>query len=371
MNKLWHSYKKELKLASRGFYFYIELAMAIIFLVILLFVVPENFDSTQTEFVFIDVPAPYDEFLLDALLEEDLDGELETYEIKHDGEVYTYQMSRSIDKEIVLFDNLEELEMLTESEKPLVGARISTDDSGNLVYDYYLQGYENERLKNLYLAIHMLRVDELEMLNDVQEVKSLGAEQSELNDRENLVPVFLSFNGSLMGLFIIASYIFLDKGEGIIKAYAVTASKVSTYLLSKVGILMTTGVVTAIIMTVPVMGLKPNYLLLFLILLTSAFFASSLGLVLASYYRDLMQSFGALYVLIIVFMLPNIAYFIPSWDPTWLKIIPSYYILNSFKEVMIEATDLNFVLLSCGGFVVVGTLLFLFANKRFKGSLTA
>jgi hypothetical protein len=70
-------------------------------------------------------------------------------------------------------------------------------------------------------------------------------------------------------------------------------------------------------------------------------------------------------------MLPNIAYFIPSWDPTWLKIIPSYYILNSFKEVMIEATDLNFVLLSCGGFVVVGTLLFLFANKRFKCSLTA
>jgi ABC-type Na+ efflux pump permease subunit len=371
MNKLWHSYKKELKLASRGFYFYIEIGMAVIFLVILLMVVPENFDNSQTEFVMFDVPEPYNEFLMTALMEEDLDGELEDFEIKHDGEVYTFDMTKSKDKEIVLFDDLELLKTLTESEKPLVGARIYMNDDNQLSYDYFLQGYENSRLKNLYLAIHMLSLEELEQLNAEQEVRSLGAEQDELTDREFMVPVFLSFNGSLMGLFIIASYIFLDKGEGIIKAYAVTASKVSTYLLSKVGILMTTSLMTSLLITIPVMGLKPNYLLFVVILLTSSFFASSLGLLLSSFYKDLMQSFGALYILMIVMMLPNIAYFLPSWDPSWLKAIPSYYIINSFKEIMIKGTDVNFVLLSSAGFVVIGLVLFFIANKRFEGNLTA
>ena len=36
-----------------------------------------------------------------------------------------------------------------------------------------------------------------------------------------------------MGFFIIAAYIFLDKKEGVIKAYAVTPSPVWKYLLSK------------------------------------------------------------------------------------------------------------------------------------------
>lgn len=367
MGKLWHSYKKELKLASRGFYFYIEIGMAVIFLVLLLMVIPENFNTTSTEFIYLDLPEAYETYFMNELLK---DGSIEEYEIKDDGEVLKFDMVKTENQKIVLFNDLETLVRLTEAEKPMIGARIYFDED-IMKYDYYIQGYENDRLKNLYLAIHMLSADELIQLNEEQEVRSLGAEVVELSDRENIVPVFLSFNGSLMGLFIMAAYIFLDKGEGIIRAYAVTSSKVSTYLLSKVGVLMTTGLLTSLIMTVPVMGLKPNYLLLVLILLTSSFFASALGLVLSSFYKDLMQSFGTMYVLIIIMMLPNIAYFMPSWDPMWLKFIPSYYIIYSFKEVMIEATDYTFVLLSSGGFVLLGLLLFFFANKRFEGNLTA
>lgn len=369
MKKLWHSYKKELKLASRGFYFYIELGMAIIFLVLLLMVIPENFDNTTTEFVYLDLPDTYKTVFMDKMLESDLDGSLEDYEIKYKGDTYIFDMAKTDEKEIVFFEDRESLMDFTESEKPLVGARIYVENN-EVKYEYFLQGYENERLRNLYLAIHMLSTDELQALNEEVDVRSLGASEVELSDRENMVPVFLSFNGSLMGLFIMAAYIFLDKGEGIIKAYAVTASKVSTYLLSKVGVLMTTGVFTTLIVAVPVMGLKPNYPLLLLLLLTSSFFASALGLLLSSFYNDLMQSFGAMYVIIVFMLLPNIAYFIPSWDPLWIKFIPSYYIINGFKEIIIEATDVNFVLMSSLGFTLVGLLLFLLANKRFEGNLT-
>ena len=45
--KLWSSFVKELTVASRGFYFYVEIAMAAILLFVILFVVPEEFVSKE------------------------------------------------------------------------------------------------------------------------------------------------------------------------------------------------------------------------------------------------------------------------------------------------------------------------------------
>jgi len=73
---------KELKLASRGFYFYVELFMAIILLVVLLFVIPENFVSKSTEYLYFDLPkAVVSEYKKD-MLKDDLDGQVEKVEIK-------------------------------------------------------------------------------------------------------------------------------------------------------------------------------------------------------------------------------------------------------------------------------------------------
>ena len=55
--KLWSSFVKELIIASRGFYFYIEVVMAFIFLLLLLFAVPEQFDSKEDEYLYLDFPA--------------------------------------------------------------------------------------------------------------------------------------------------------------------------------------------------------------------------------------------------------------------------------------------------------------------------
>ena len=38
--KLWSNYSKEMKIASRGFYFYMEIVMAAILLVVILLLVP-------------------------------------------------------------------------------------------------------------------------------------------------------------------------------------------------------------------------------------------------------------------------------------------------------------------------------------------
>jgi hypothetical protein len=122
--------------------------------------------------------------------------------------------------------------------------------------------------------------------------------------------------------------------------------------------------------TLSVRGFKANYLLLIILLITSSFFGSAFGLWISSYYDNMTKAFAAIYTAMMVFMLPAIAYFIPSWEPMWIKFIPTYYLINGFKEVIIENSDVGFVLLSSVGYLAVGLLFFLIANARFKKTLS-
>ena len=368
--KLWHSFIKELKLSSRGFYFYIEIFMAVILLAIVLFAVPEEFVSKKTEYIYFDLPNEMVDMYMKEFLKEDLDGKPENIEMKSNNKVIQTKYYESDEKKLYIVASKEDLIELTDTKRPLVGAIISLDETSNIHYEYYLQGYESERLKNLYLVYHNRDMNLIKEEVDNQVVRSLSTEYDELSDRENILPSILTFNGSLMGLFIIAAYIFLDKQEGIIKAYAITASSVWQYLMSKVGVILVTSTVSSFIITVPVMGLQPNYPLLFLLLITSGFFVSSLGLLLASFYKNMMQSFGAIYGLVIIMILPNIAYFIPSWEPIWIKFIPTYPLIQGFKETIMKNGDTSYTLMVSLGFLVAGLLLFLIANKRYKKTLT-
>jgi len=369
--KLWHSFTKELKLASRGYYFYIEFVVAIILLAILLTVVPEEFGGKKTEYLHLNLPEAIVKKYEKEMLAEDLDGKIEKVEIKSKKDLIPADLYETEKKKIYIVNSEAEALQLAETERPLLSAVISLDEKGKMHYKYYLQGYESDRLKNLYLIIHNRDTNVLKEKVDNLEVRSLSTSYNMLSDRQNVIPAFLTFNGSLMGLFIIAAYIFLDKKEGIIKAYAITASSVWQYLMSKVGVILVTTILTSLLIVIPIMGLQPNYLLLLVLLITSGFCASSLGLLIASFYDNIMKAFGVIYAVMIAMILPNIAYYVPSWEPSWIKVIPTYPLIQGFKECLIKNGDTTYTLMASIGFLVVGFIIFLIANKRYKKTLTA
>jgi hypothetical protein len=369
--KLWYSFIKEMKLSSKSWYFYIELGMAVVLLLILLFVVPENFDSKGEEYLYLDLPQVVSERLKEDLLEEDIDGTPQLLQVEANDMTYPAELYDTEESEIYLLESMEALRAFSESERvPAVHVRVNEDNQ--IVQTYYLQGYETQKLRNLLLVFQNRKAghDVIEDYSDNIVVRSLYQDADPLSDRENIIPVFLTFNGSLMSLFIIAAYIFLDKDEGIIKAYAVTASSVWHYLLSKIGVIIITSIVTTLIVTIPIMGTQPNYPAMMLFLVTSGFFAASLGLFLTSYYKDIAQAFGALYIVIVIMIMPNISYFTPSWDPDWVKVIPSYVMLQSFKEIISVNGNMSYVMLASLGFAVLGIDIFILANYRFKKTLT-
>lgn len=393
--KLLSSYIKEMKIAARGFYFYIEIFFAILLVVILLVAVKEKPTSKEYEFLFYDMPeefvdtyyAPYVEDgtikLVDDTIFEvkaisfDVTNE-ETNEVKSyefDEETYKIKTYEAYDEETGEFDKTlyitkteEEMIHMSYTEKK-IGATIGLTDTYELTYKYFLQGFETQRLKDLLYVLHNESDDVIKEVSDSQVVRKLG-EIEILNNRENMVPVFVVFMGSLMGFFIVMSYIFLDKAEGVIRAFAVTPSSVWKYLLTKTMIIMTTVIVSSSIITIPVMGLQPNYLLFYLLLIITTFTFAALGLLIASFYDSISKAFGALYTLMVAMMLPGFSYFIPSFDPPWLRFFPTYPMLQGFKEIIMVDTDVKYVLTYSGAFLVLGIVLFLLANRRFKKTLT-
>jgi len=371
--KLWHSFVKELQLSSKSWYFYIEVGMAVVLLLILLVAVPKETDSRTDEYLYAgDIPSDYVDLIYRGLLDdEDEDSEYERVEIKVGGDLFGADLFVTDTRNIYFVDDREAVLRLAKEDKE-VGIEIIPASDGGLDYLYYLQGYESQKLKNLYMVLQNNKVNYkfVERHMDRQTVETIEKDPFVLNNRENIVPVFLTYNGSLMGLFIIAAYIFLDKKEGIAMAYAVTASKVWHYLMSKIGVMMVTTISTGLILVIPVMGARANYPLLLLLVVTTAFAFSSLGLLVTTYYRDMMQSFGAFFIIIVAMILPNVSYFAPSWEPSWIKYFPTYHILEGFKEAISIGGSAGYVVFVSIGFLAAGLVLFLFANYRFKKTLT-
>ena len=384
-----------MKIAARGFYFYIEIGMAVILLAILLFVVSETSTSSSKQFVYNDMPQKIAENLKDRSIEKGEARLINPTEFKlraakfeitnqETGETtaYDFDDEKTIELETIeMLDSstgeLEETVFYVENEEDMIrlaygeseiGATAVMNPRGRVSYTYYLQGYETDRLKSLLYASHSDSPGAVEAKQDRQVVRTLGVTET-LNTRENLVPLFLAYMGSLMGFFIVMAYIFYDKDEGVIRAFAVTPSSIWKYLITKILVILTTVVISSSIITIPVMGGQPNYFLFYPFLLVTTFAVASLGLLVASFFDNISKAFGVMYVTMIILMIPAFSYYIPSFDPLWIRAFPTYPMLQGFKEILLNG-DAGYVLTYSLAFLAGGLVLFVLADNRFKKTLT-
>ena len=394
--KLISSYIKELIIAARGFYFYIEIGFSVLILIILLVAVNENPASNQKEYLSSTLPKEYtDSFIQQGIDEgtakwtddtqftlkpdtinitDEQTGKITALEFDNEKTINVKTLEEydpktsELQATVYFFDNEEDMIRVVYSQKG-VGAVIGLSDSGGLSYKYYLQGFETQRMVELLSVLNLGSLQEIEAASEQINVRTLGTFDS-LNNRQNILPVYLAFAGTIMGVFIVMAYIFLDKDEGVIKAFAVTSSSVWKYLLSKTMIIMTTEMVCATIITIPIMGGQPNYLLFYLFLLITTFAFASLGLFVSSFFDNISKSFSVFYITILALMLPALSYLIPSFDPLWLRFFPTYPVLSGYKEILLANGDASYVLLYSGVFLAGGIILFLISNSRFKKTLT-
>lgn len=394
--KLFSTYKKEMTIASRGFYFYIELFVAVVVLIILLVAVEEHPDGKGVEYLYNDIPEQTLDYLYEKKINEGAIAMMEDTEIvikpstftivnKETGEEQFFSMTKEKVVMATTYQKLDEdtgkvrgIAYVLDNEEDMIrmsyntgdiGAKTTMAETGQFSYQYYLQGYETQRFEDVLYLLHTFSDDQIDQVKDQLNIRAIGRSEH-LNSREAVVPVYVAFAGALMGFFIIMSYIFLDKSQGVIKAFAVTPSSIWRYLLSKTFVILTTVVISSSLVVLPVMKFKPNYLLFYIFLLASSFAFSCLGLLVASFFDSISKAFGVLYLIMIALMLPAFSYYISSFDPLWIRFFPTYPLLEGFKGIMEGQADVGYVLIYAFGFVVGGFILLGLANKKFKQSLT-
>lgn len=342
--KLLATFLRDLKVSFRSFYIYIEFIMALIIVAVLLFVVPENMDGQGKLYLYLD-PA-----LTDSGIEEALSKEEATA--------------------VTLLGSLGEVKAAMSEDRTAQGAAITLKE-GAVSYEMVLQGYESEEIRNL-----LEQVVRLELLKDhpsyvkSTQVTTLEKNSERLSDRISYMPILLLLNSAFMGLFIVAAYVFMDKEEGTIKALTVTPVSVRDYLLAKSGVMLLTGLMTGVLTTVLVAGFQVHYGLLLVLLAAANFFGTAVGLFIASFYDSVIKAMGALYVAIMILAFGAVSYFMPSFSPVFMKLLPSYPLLFAFREVFLKEADTGFVLLNSGIFLVIGIVVFLVSVHRYQKTIT-
>jgi len=248
---------------------------------------------------------------------------------------------------------------------------VVSQENGKIVYDYILQGYEHERIRNVIAnSIESQFASQLPGYTDSVEMVTLDANAEKLTDRTNVLPVYLAFNAAFMGLFIIASYVFLDKDEGTIKAFRVTPAKVWHYLASKMGVLLVTGLLSGLLATLLIVGPDAHYGLLIVLILATNLFGSALGLFIASFFDSMAKAMGALYLTIIVLAFASVSYYVPAFSPWPIRILPSYPMLFAFRETLLDTADRSLVFWNVLGFSAATVTIFLLSNWRYKKTIT-
>jgi hypothetical protein len=341
--KLLSTFRKDLILSFRSFYIYIEIVMAIIIVAVLLFVVPEEFSSENKIYLSMALPASARTSILAQVEDDDA---------------------------VVILENAGEVKDALEKDRTATGLNLSMKD-GKINYAFVLQGYEGEQLVNVlqqgFLADFASQMPDFV---DQTKVTIMDPDAEKLNARIHLLPVFLVLNSAFLGLFIIASYVFLDKEQGTIKAFAVTTCRIEQYLLSKVGVLMLTGLITGLIMTLAVAGFRVRMLPFILLLLVSNAFGSVLGLFIASFFDSITKAMGWLYLVIISLSISSVSYFMPSFSPLFIRLLPSYLLLYAFRQVFLQQPDPRLLYGNIILFALLSILIFILASWRYKKTIT-
>lgn len=395
--KIWNSYKKEMKIASRGFYFYMEIFVAVVLLAVLLFLVPEEPNTKAKEVIFMDMPRETYLALMDAEVDKGSHEKVNDTEIKVKPATIVYydeatgerfekdfQDKKTISLKTYLYhdsetgrvtkikyfaDDFDDMLRISYAKK-YFGTRMYYRENGLDYYEVILSGSETPRFRNLISAAHG-NIDAEELVERIleQNVRFLKSPET-LGIRESFIPLVVVMMNGLMGILVLIAYISVDKTNGLIKAYGVSPVKISHYLWSKMLVVLTTSLLSTIVITVPIMRAQPNYPLFLLSVVSITLLSCTIGLMVASFFKDVTSSFGLVVGVMVLLALPALTYILPSFSPTWVKLLPSYYMLEAVKETLLTMTDTSFVLLVNLGMLILGAILFLLSEKRYQKILS-
>lgn len=381
--KLLNNYLKEMKIAIVGFYFYVEIVSAIVMLILIMFFVPEEINILSKEIVYFE-----NEIYKDLIIADESIREIESENIRLNKQEFEYfdennkpyKLKFNDDKQLVVQKYIAKDKRTDKDFKEIYIAKSFEDMirisnklkipayklNANNSINIFLTGNETQKYKNL-LKLTLSNDNNVKINNEIDKINTryLG-ERTVLNNKTRLLPIIILALNGVMEIMIIIAYIISDRSQGIIKSMSVAPISLLSYLMSKILVVLTMAIISSLIIVIPILKLDANYPLLIIAIFSITIVSSSVGLYMASFYKDIKSSFSSLLIIMIILQIPAISEYLPSFMPFWLKFIPSYHMLGIIKESLISSGNSSVVIINSAIMLVMSAIILFFSEKRYK-----
>ncbi|NPV43667.1 MAG: ABC transporter permease [Firmicutes bacterium] len=340
--------KKDIKIAFRNYFFLIVVAVAVLFALLTNYVFPKEINLEPRVFYYI----------------EDKNGSLKTIS-------RIMEKAKLENNKIFETNSINELEEKVENDFNSIGIIIKNPLQKPEI-EFVFQGYENQKIRNALLL--SLKHEILKNMDvNVPEMSTIilnkYGDLEEIPFNKMLVPAFIVMESILLGYFLIAALIFMEKEEGTNKALYVSPAKITEYLFSKVILMVILGMISCLILTFLTLGSGINYTWLIFYLILGSIAAALLGLILASFFDNISQASVWIIAVSILFSLPFLSYFYPNFAPNLVKVIPTYYLLFATKEIIFPTGNSGIVSISIIGLIIFNIIGFFATLKLYKRSV--
>lgn len=150
---------------------------------------------------------------------------------------------------------------------------------------------------------------------------------------EQSIPMYVLM-ALIMEMWTISTLIVEESAAGTLKAVLITPASPSDVIMAKglVGITYSLSVALAILILT--WSIRGNLPVLFLGILLGGIMAVSLGLFTGSLTENIVGSYIYAGVPMLIFLVPALLIFIPDVSLSVVKLIPTYYMVNAFDQIL-------------------------------------
>ncbi|MBP7263191.1 MAG: ABC transporter permease [Spirochaetia bacterium] len=152
------------------------------------------------------------------------------------------------------------------------------------------------------------------------------------------VPVFLVFEAGILGFLLVAVFVFQEKQEGTLRAYRAAPGGGAPYVAAKLAVFVGLSLAYGggVLAAAALKGARPDWFGALGTLALSSAFMTLLGLGFATFFRNLSGWFFPGLGILLLNMAPFFSYARPSFNPAWIKAIPSYDALFLIRDYVLN-----------------------------------
>ena len=308
MKRLFGLLRKDFVVAFRNYFFLITLVVAFILIGVTNWLIPEE-ANVEAKLVYA------------------LEGE-QTEKISS-----LLLLLQSSEENQRMDSKLQVIEFM-QKDKNTIGVVVK-EAAGRPNIEIVLQGYENQQSRNA-LALSLAAAIDTESVdyNNIENVTLQAAGQQKIPLNKSFVPLMILNEPVMLGFIFLATLIFMEKEEDTIKAYLVSPVRVGEYLLSKIIVMVALALISTVLITVFTVGININWSMLLAIVTAGSVFGAAAAMFIAGFFDNLSKAMIWILSVSLTFTIPMVAYFVPSFSPWFISVLPTYGLMFAIREAI-------------------------------------